>query len=328
MTYIDRMAAQHALTLRDAEASGEAIQSALDWIDHDQGHLAAFNRIERFLHACDGIDRDDVAHLAPAPMRPRSLIGGFGWLPVALAASLLMLVIAVGAFLSWPGSATFQEAHFQTPRDVIRSIRLADGSNVTLAGASAVSISFGEKTRSVRLLSGEALFAVAPDAARTFTVQTQNGTTTAIGTAFNVHRGAGDTTVTVLHGRVEVVASGHGYNSRATLDRAMEVRYSRDGEMSAIRRVDLEAIASWRRGEFRFADAPLASVVEDLNRYSAKPIILDDPALRQMTISGVVTADGILEWLGSLPAIADVQIVETSREIRIRSRRERKVTRI
>lgn len=328
MTYMDKLAAQHALTLHDPEASGEAIHSALDWIEYGGDHLTAFNRVERFMRACDGISQQELARLKLSPMQSIPAVSGFGWKFAALAASILLLVIVGVSFLSMQTSGTFQEARYETQPDTIRSIRLGDGSNITLAGASAVSVSFHANRRSVNLLSGEALFSVAPDANRPFTVQTKNGSTTAIGTAFNIHRGANDTTVTVLHGKVEVLAQGAGYTSRATLDRSMEVRYSSAGEMGVIKHVDPGMIASWRRGEFHFADTPLASVIDDLNRYSTRPIVIEDPSLRQMKISGIVVANGILEWLGSLPAVADVQIIETPRDIRIRARREQKTLNI
>lgn len=315
--HIDTLAAQHLLTIHDTEATGEAIQSSLNWIDNSPYHLMAFTRTERFMRACDAIDPDELSRLKLSPMRPKPVGFSFRRKMAALAASILLIVIAS---LAMQKPDTFVETHYATPPDVIHSIRLADGSNITLGGASAVTVKFQKKTREIRLLSGEALFSVMPDRNRPFIVQTENGSTTAIGTAFNIHRGIDGTTVTVLHGRVEVLARGAGYISRATLDKAMEVKYSGIGEMGAIKRVDPEMIAAWQRGKFRYANTPLAAVVDDLNRYSVKPIIIENPSLGQIKISGVVTVDGILEWLGALPAITDVQIIETPRDIRIRSR--------
>ncbi|NML87591.1 hypothetical protein HHL26_00710 [Sphingobium sp. TB-6] len=244
MSYIDKLAAQHILTLHDREADGEAIRSALDWIEHDADHLVAFNRADRFMRVCGGIGRQELARLKLAPMRPELHKLGIGWRMAAIAASMLLLVIADARFLSMEHAEIASEAHFATPSGTIRSIQLADGSNVTLAGASAVEVTFRKEARMVRLLSGEALFTVVPDKNRPFTVRTQNGTATAIGTAFNVHRGADDTTVTVLHGRVEVLALGAGFMSRATLDRAM-CRYP----FSKIARIGLTHVPPLPRNE-------------------------------------------------------------------------------
>lgn len=328
MTHLDRLASQHALTLEDPRASGEAILSAMEWIEQNQDHLMAFHRVERFMRACDNVDPGQLADLTPSHVRRRPGLPGFGHRIVALAASVVFL-LCVGSLLLWAqGRAQFREVRYATPAGAIRSIHLADGSNITLSGGSSVSVALRRKERTIHLLAGEALFNVSPDRSRPFTVKTENGSVTAIGTAFDVHRAARDTTVTVLHGRVEVLARGEGYVARATLDKAMEVRYSDSGDMGPIRRVDPGLIASWRRGELHFTNTSLASIIDDLNRYSRKPIIIENAALRGIRISGVIDQRAIPEWLGGLPAIADVMIIETQRDIRIRTRPAEKATRV
>lgn len=327
MTHYNMLAAQHHLTLHDSDAPGEAIEAALDWIEQGPDHRAAYDRIERFMRACDDIDPEDLVRLKASPEKPRFALPRLGWRMAALAASILLMVVAGAGFVREQRRHMVQEARFETPLGTAREIQLVDGSNIMLAGGSAVSVSLRGNARTVDLLLGEALFTVAPDKSRPFTVRTQNGSTTAIGTAFNIHRSADEATVTVLHGKVEVLARGPGYTSRATLEEHRQVQYSSAGEMSTIRRVDPDMIASWRRGEFRFTDTPLVAVIDDLNRYSARPIVIEGEALKHVKISGIVAASGILEWLGALPAIMDVQIIETPRVIRIRARVESKTSR-
>ncbi|KRB80658.1 hypothetical protein ASE00_16605 [Sphingomonas sp. Root710] len=323
----DRLAAQHFLILRDPDASGEAIQAAFEWIDQEQQHRAAFDRVERFLHACDGVPAEDIARLKGVPGKPVLALPHLSRRMWALAASVLFLLIVGAGIVREQRAVMVQEARFETPRGTLREVQLVDGSNITLAGGTAVSVSYRRNARTVNLLRGEALFAVAPDKQRPFTVLTQNGSATALGTAFNVHRGPDTATVTVLHGKVEVLAKGAGYVSRATLEKYRQVQYSRGGEMSTIKRVDPDMAASWRRGEFSFVDTPLAAVIDDLNRYSARPIVIEGEALKHVKISGIVTAGSIAEWLAALPAIMDVQIVETSRAIRILPNIRRTVSR-
>jgi transmembrane sensor len=88
-----------------------------------------------------------------------------------------------------------------------RSITLADGSTVDLNARSLIRIEFSSAERHVELLDGQALFQVAKDKNRPFTVRSGNATVRAVGTEFDVYRKANGTTVTVLEGRVAVYSS-------------------------------------------------------------------------------------------------------------------------
>jgi len=66
------------------------------------------------------------------------------------------------------------------------TIRLADGSVVTLDTASRVSLDLTTANREVHLLGGQANFEVAKDKARPFVVYAGDRRITAVGTAFDV----------------------------------------------------------------------------------------------------------------------------------------------
>lgn len=93
MTYMDRLAAQHVLTLRDPEATGEAIGSALEWVDHNPEHLIAFERVERFMRASEGLGQKELSRLKLSPMRPKKMLPGISRRMAALAATILICVV-------------------------------------------------------------------------------------------------------------------------------------------------------------------------------------------------------------------------------------------
>jgi transmembrane sensor len=51
--------------------------------------------------------------------------------------------------------------------------------------------------------------------------------------------------------------------------------------------VDLTRVQAWRYGRLVFDSAPLGEAVEDINRYGGRQVVLSDPALADIKVSGV-----------------------------------------
>lgn len=79
-----------------------------------------------------------------------------------------------------------------------RTIVLTDGSQVLLNTDTAIALNWNEQERSITLRRGQALFTVAPDPNRPFSVETDDCTVTALGTVFEVRTEREATRVTVL----------------------------------------------------------------------------------------------------------------------------------
>lgn len=116
-----------------------------------------------------------------------------------LAAAAAMLAVAVAAVL-W-----MSPRQYSTDIGEQRAFDLADGSVVYLNTRSRVQVSFSDERREIKLLSGEALFKVAPDRHRPFEVRLDSTVIRALGTQFNVYRRSSDARVSVL----EAPAAAH-----------------------------------------------------------------------------------------------------------------------
>jgi transmembrane sensor len=53
-----------------------------------------------------------------------------------------------------------------------------------------------------------------------------------------------------------------------------------------VQQVDLVKTSAWRDGKLIFDDTPLAEAVAEVNRYGGKQVVLGDPALQRLHISG------------------------------------------
>jgi transmembrane sensor len=151
------------------------------------------------------------------------------------------------------------------------SVLLADGTVVWLNRNSRLYYpeQFKGKTRQVKL-EGEAFFEVAKNAGQPFIIETDHSEVRVLGTSFNVDAGSNCTTVQVCTGKVKV-RSTHSNSETELLPNEMAV-VSNDGlEKSSITNPNY---LSWKTGIFIFDNTPLNQVVEDLNRYYKKPIVL------------------------------------------------------
>lgn len=191
-------------------------------------------------------------------------------------AALLLLVSLIG--LQWYNSP----AVYQTPVGGQQVIMLADTTRVTLNTGSELLVYRMGKTRRATLVRGEALFDVAHDADHPFIVKAGKRSVIVRGTSFVVRNDPQNFNVSLITGRVEVA-----YNDKVvTLQPGQRYRAT-PGTSGAIDRPQLAMVTAWRKGELMLDNMRVGDAVAEMNRYSAKPIIIRSPALANQRISGV-----------------------------------------
>lgn len=156
--------------------------------------------------------------------------------------------------------------------DHVRST-LADSSSVILSPGSRLNARM--KNERHIALSGEAYFEVKRDAKRPFVVETDDVTVSVLGTGFVVS--AYDTSNSVLvrvrHGRVRVVAQGDS----VVLEAGGYARYNRTAHI--LERLAAPPAEVWGDRIIQFDQAPMAEVVDQLQRIFKVQVELANPAL-------------------------------------------------
>ncbi|QJU58222.1 hypothetical protein HL653_10850 [Sphingomonas sp. AP4-R1] len=301
---INLKASEYFLVLEDEAASADAIAAALAWIESAPEHQAALAKVERFWQACGNAQLHpfETVSVAPGSKGPAHRMAAV-WLAGFAAVSAL----ALSLIRPWPATQEPPALRFTTAVGETRLISLPDSSQIRLAGASMVSVAYGPDSRRISLAQGEAMFFVAHDARRPFLVYSGAGVTRAVGTAFDVNRTLNATVVTVVKGLVEI-ETGSGRDP-VPLGRDMQVSYSTEGRIGIPRAVNTSRAVAWQRGVLQFVDAPLGSIVMELNRYSPRPITIDSPDVAALPITGSVRVNAIEDWLSGLESATGVRIV-------------------
>lgn len=280
------------------------------WLAADARHRDAYQRMERlWSHA--GHLRDD-GDLQALKTRELAAVRRERWFRSGhlLAAALLALALFGGMVY---GFLRTKEApppvSYATRLGEQRTEVLEDGSRIVLNTDSTIAVRYVQDRRDVELQRGEAQFDVAHDAARPFTVRAGEGTVTALGTRFQVRRDADATIVTLLQGKVDV-AQG---SERRVLQPNEQARFSAAGIRVAT--IDPAQVSGWLEGWLRFRNTSLADVVAEANRYSARKLRLDDPALADIAVSGNFHAGDSASIASTMALILPVRVDDSGQDI-------------
>ncbi|WP_294203901.1 FecR domain-containing protein [uncultured Sphingomonas sp.] len=240
------------------------------WIEADPRHAERYGALQAVWTAPELAEalREKTTVEAPPTRNPRRFA-----LAGALAACL-----AAGVWLM-PG---FAHQHVVVPAGQMRRLALEDGSRVVLAGNSELDVRMTPWHRSADLVRGEAFFDVAHRRFRPFSVAAGQAEARVLGTAFDVqHQADGVTALHVYRGAVSFGRS----------DRTGQV--IRAGQAAQWTATGLKRLAGtttnapeWLGGWLDVDNEPLKQVVAQLNRFSAKPIVLATSDLGTQRTSG------------------------------------------
>ncbi|WP_426661575.1 FecR family protein [Rhodanobacter aciditrophus] len=267
------------------------------WHDADPAHAAAWRELDQlWRQSADAVRHPALAAAAwralheepPAPWYRR-----IRFLLPAVAAVASTAVAVLVLLPRWrAGEVPAAGVAYQTSTGQQRSIRLADGTTVTLDAQSSLLVRYDGQQRRVDLLHGRAQFAVRHDPRHPFAVHAGNGVVTDIGTVFQVRTDADCTSVTLLKGAVDVAAAAPDHaTERVSLSQGgNQVWFGRDGRISPPQPADLQAAEGWTEGKLFVHDWRLPELLGEMNRYNHLQMAIGDPSLAGLRVSGVFNA--------------------------------------
>ncbi|WP_311970544.1 FecR domain-containing protein [Pseudomonas baltica] len=302
LLWVTRLAAEpDNRQLAEARLSPQERGDLQRWLDADTGNAQAYARARQLwqltaMPAARLAGEEDAALqaiLRRGRQRPRRRLAA-----LAIAASLLFAAVSM---LAWQPERWIDnlQADYSSAPGQLRTVTLADGSEVTLDGDSALDVSVTDSARNVHLRRGAAFFKVR-HTGQAFVVHADTGEVTVLGTRFEVRREAHGTEVTVEEGRV-AVSPLPGIGAQV-LTAGERIDY-RDGHAGALQSVDPQQAFAWREGRLSFRRVPLADALAVVQRYYPQRIVLLDSSLGARPVSGEFSSQDPTVVLAAFQAV-------------------------
>jgi transmembrane sensor len=270
--------------LKAGEPTRDEFEAFKRWRSKSPAHEAAFRRAAQInqragLVAGRLTAPDHVSHVASAASRHsvsrRALLGG-GLVAVAAAG----YAIVQPPFGMWP---SWQElsADYRTAKGEQRSIEVTPEISLDLNTQTSVTLKSHHSQPTIELVSGEVVVNARRPPQGALILLAADGQITANEAHFDAKCLDGVVSVTCLGGALNVQHSGQS----TQISQGEQISYFSTGLGTRVT-IDPAQVTAWQSGLLVFRDHPLASVVDEVNRYRPGKIVIVSAALRQRTVNG------------------------------------------
>ena len=306
----DSKAWHWALLERDGPLSSEELFALQVWLAADPRHEGALIRARAaclYLARLSalGRGRPEATPDAPVSSMRRKVIGG------ALAAGALL---GMSAWIerSWNNQSS-RGVSYASEIGQTRRVVLGNGSELLLNTATEVIIKYSGTQREAVLTRGEAIFAIAGNALRPFSLLIGEWLLRAADAIIAVRLAPRDqilAELTVTKGMAELGPLHSGSNRKLRrLDANQEAIIVTDGivEVRTVTDEETKRHLAWRAGMIVFEGATLMKAVLEMNRYSRRQLVVVDPELSERRIVGVFRASDTDAFVSQLQSSWGVQ---------------------
>ena len=291
--------------------SGAPVEAGLfaSWLE-DDANAAAWGKLEDAWSAFDAADDavfEDLraAALAAGPWNATTT----PWRWVAGAAAAVAVIGGAALLLPRPAKPPVV-ADMRDAGDIlvasggaVKAIVLPDGSRMTLDVDSRARVAFGNGRR-VSLDRGRALFDVRHDSAHPFSVAARGRTIIDVGTRFEVGVAPSSLRVALFEGGGRIEGGGS-----ATVLRPGQAFVANAGKPDRVSLLAPGAEALWRQGLAEFDNATLAEAIEQLNAGSEVKLVIVDPRVAALRVSGRFRLHDPLRFATTVAEILPVRVV-------------------
>lgn len=338
-------ASRHIARLFSDDMSERQVLEIQRWSDSEAEYQGDFLTTLHALADIEGLADDPDIRSVANQTAPVGLArkAAEHWPGLAAAAGVVLaLVIGLGGFIGQKPWESFETSvlRYVTRVGEQKTINLEDGSVITLNTGTQLLVDLNRDARYLTLERGEVFFDVAPDPERPFTVDMGERSVTVLGTAFNIFKSPEKFTLTVVEGEV-AVHRGEEQVSSSAIELAVPkgkivkihspdqrrvkagtvVEFDAGGkELLAYTPSNIERLYSWRTGLLQFEEEPLYKVVQELNRYSGKKILIEDASVMDLKVYASVRVANSDMALTGLEKMLPIKVVRHFDRIVIKNR--------
>jgi transmembrane sensor len=317
-------AAAWVAILHGPERTSATERGFAQWLKRSDAHARAFEEATAIWEEAKNLPR-------PARLRATSRSSSTG----AAANRFVRFGLPVAAAVAAVTFATvlyIRSSGVSTGVGEQRLLALDDGSNVVLNTDTRVVVHYDRNSRTIELKAGEALFEVAKQPSRPFTVIAGDRRIRALGTSFSVRRDENRVAVTLVEGKVAVAplnalgqpekpSVGDNGSSDVIMEPGERVVFEPQ-KIAKTDRPQLDKVLAWQWREVALDDVMLADAIAEMNRYSRKPVVVDIPDAGSIRVTGLFRAGDSLSFARAVAAAYRLEVVEQDGAIRLFEKHE------
>ncbi|MDR2308476.1 MAG: DUF4880 domain-containing protein [Paucimonas sp.] len=265
---LQRQAQDWLVRLTSGQATQDDALALQQWCARSPAHAEAFAEARMLWRLLEPAARQARQAAPMTRINRRALLGG------AVAASAALLVWRGGLFEDFAAPAVA----FETEPGEQRRVALAPGIDLELN----VRTRIGRQAQGIALLSGE----IEVQASQAVQVRAAEGVISAEQARFNVREDDDGVCVTCLSGELRIAALGQV----EALPAGRQLRYGAQ-RIGAAQPFDASQVMAWRERMLVFRDAPLAQVIDEINRYRPGRLVLLNPSLGRRRVQARFSFD-------------------------------------
>lgn len=298
---IDRIATEWVARMDRAPLSADDDAELKQWLAGDRRRRGAFMRAKAIWMRSESAralgpqyDPNDFQPVVAAPPRRRFM----EW-SGALAASFVLVVILV-ATLQMPTA-------YATAKGEMRTVPLGDGTTVTLNTDTRINVYEEEGQRRIRVVRGEVLIEGA--GAMTTVVDVGEKHLEASAATFVVRKFEGQPAeVLVQDGRVVLAETAQSPAFPLPPNTSTSLPEQKEWQLTALSFGQMGRELAWREGKIALQGETLAEAVAIYARYSDTPIVIADPALADLHVTGLFAVNNPLGFSHAVAEVFDAEV--------------------
>lgn len=267
--------------------------------EHEQAWQNLLSVTERFNVIPTPVAKKALLELPQNRASRRQLLQ---WLGVMLTSSGLGLGISKTE--SWQQAF----ADYQTVTGEIRTVQLADGTEIILNTATAIDVTFNHQQRLIQMHAGEIQITTGYQCEfhdHTLFVLTAHGQIQALGTQFTVRQTKSETLVSVTEGTVEITTRDDS-SQKLQLQAGEKSHFS--STTIGLIAPDKQTASSWQQGLLVAEQMRVADFCAELRRYR-NGLLRCDPRVADLQVSGVFSVSDTDKALHNLTLALPVKVI-------------------
>ncbi|MDH6305446.1 transmembrane sensor [Parabacteroides sp. PF5-5] len=217
---------------------------------------------------------------------------------IAASISILIGITTYAAYQLGYQNRNTQLVRLDNPAGMRSSIKLPDGSRVTMnAGSTLIyPAEFVSDTREVEI-QGEAYFDVAFDKKHPFVVKAENIKVHVLSTLFNVKAYQDDQTIEVTLDEGLIQIESDDLAEAILIKPGEQMQYNKATRQFIHQKVKTKNFTGWRDGKLYFVSSPLADIAKELERKFNVHITIESEDLKNTAFTGDFIRDESLEQI-------------------------------